>query len=60
MAGIVGTVKFTISKRWTHGSSVIKTQINTVYGRSLSIFRIITDDHFIPWFYVPSTAKSLL
>lgn len=60
MAGIVGTVKFTRTKRWTHGSSVIKTQINSIYRRSLSIFRRSTDYSIIPCFYdLPKAAITL-
>jgi hypothetical protein len=51
MAGIVGTVKFRRNRRWTHGSSVIKTQINRCNGRSLSFFKRSTDERIIPWFY---------
>jgi hypothetical protein len=43
MANIVSTVKLQINKQWKYSSSVMKSAILVVNGRSASIFRKSTD-----------------
>lgn len=56
----VSTVRFIMNKRWTHSSSVIKTQILGIYARSLSIFRISTDYSINPCCHVLPPMPSIL
>lgn len=48
MASTVDTVKFTLNKQWKFSSSVSKNGILVFDGRSVSIFRISTDDCINP------------
>jgi len=50
MAHAVGNVKFISNKQWKFSSSVSKNGIFVCNGRSVSIFRISTDDCINPWF----------
>jgi hypothetical protein len=43
MANIVSTVEVTLNKQWKYSSSVTKSAISDVNGRSASFFRISTD-----------------
>ena len=44
----VSTVEFTLNKQWKYSSSVAKNGVLYFDGRSLSIFRISTDDCINP------------
>lgn len=43
MTKIVGAVKVISNKQWKYSSSVTKSAISSLKGRSASIFRISTD-----------------
>lgn len=43
MGNIVCTVKSILNKQWKYSSSVTKSAISAINGRSASIFRISTD-----------------
>jgi hypothetical protein len=48
MANVVSTLMFTINKRCKYSSSVMKSAISVVNGRSASIFRISTKYYINP------------
>lgn len=43
MVNVVGTVDMVLNKQWKYSSSVTKSAISDVNGRSASFFRISTD-----------------